>query len=188
MRLALLAFLGSALAVPAMAGDVMAEKFYGRDPGNAAAYACFSKTFDEAWLKAHPDQNVARLTVFVARRSGEDSVWHSAEMEIHFRDSKATYQVSADCSGEGDSLGCGVDCDGGGYKMTAISKSEFGLELDERLRYYDITEPPVKGAKTIGFQPGDRNLTIQRTELRDCLPQVTDDDVRAKIAAGALTQ
>ena len=71
MRLASMAILGALLAAPAMAGDLGAENMFGRDPGNDVAYACFSKTFDEAWLKAHPDQNVTKMTVFVARRSGE---------------------------------------------------------------------------------------------------------------------
>jgi hypothetical protein len=187
MRLASIAVFATLFAAPAMAGDLAAENLFGRDPGNNAAYACFSKTFDEAWLKAHPEQNVTKLTVFVARRSGEDGIWHTGNMQMHFRDSAATYQVSADCSSEGAALNCGIDCDGGGYKMTTISKSELGIIADGYMRYYDIAEQPT-GAKTDGFKDGDKNLTVQRTDLNDCLPLVADDEIKAKIAKGDLTQ
>jgi hypothetical protein len=187
MRLASIAFLTPLLAAPAMAGDLAAENLFGRDPGHSAAYACFSRTFDEAWLKAHPEQNVADMTVFVARRSGEDAIWHTGNMQIHFRDSTATYHVTADCGGEGAVLGCGVDCDGGGYQMTAISKSELGIKIDDYLRYYDISDQPT-GDKTAGFKDSDKNLVVQRTDLRDCLPLVVDEKIKAKIANGVLTQ
>lgn len=186
MRLLLDALAVALLATPSLAGEIATENLFGRDPGNNAAYACFSKTFDEAWLKARPEQNVTRMIVFVARRSGEDAVWHTGNMEMHFRDSTATYQVSADCSGEGAALNCGIDCEGGGYKMTTISKSELGITVDGYMRYYDIAEQPT-GAKTVGFKDGDKNLSVQRTDLKDCLPLVADDDIKAKIAKGDLT-
>lgn len=187
MRLISVAFLVSILAAPAMAGDLAAENLFGRDPGKNAAYACFSRVFDTAWFKAHPEQNVAKMTVFVARRNGDDTVWHSGNMEIHFRDSAATYHVTADCSGEGDVLGCGVDCDGGGYKMAVISKSELGISVDSYLRYYDIADKP-SGEKTSGFKAGDTKLVLQRTDLRDCLSLIADDEIKAKVADGVLTQ
>lgn len=187
MRIALIALMVSTLSAPVLAGDLGTENLYGRDPGNSAAYACFTKTFDAAWLQAHPDQNVAKLTVFVARRTGEDMVWHGGNLEINFRDSAATYQVTADCSGEGGVLGCGVDCDGGGYQMTAISKSTLGITFDGYLRYYDISDSPVD-AKTAGFQAGDKNLVVERTELQNCVPLIADEDIKARVAKGALTQ
>lgn len=187
MRLALMAFLGSLSAAPALAGDLAAENLFGRDPGNGAAYACFSKTFDAAWLAAHSGQNVADITVFVARRRSDDTVWHTGNMELHFRDSAATYHVTADCSSEGNVLGCAIDCDGGGYKMTVISKSEISVAFDDHLRYYDISDTPTDN-KTVGFKDGDKNVVIQRTDLRDCLPLIVDDEIKAKIADGAVTQ
>lgn len=186
MRVIPLAFLGSILAIPAFAGDPVAEKIYGRDPGKDAAYVCFSKTFDEAWLKAHPDQNVARMTVLVAQRPADEVVWQSGNMEIHFRDSKATYQVFASCGSNEGALGCGVDCDGGGYQMSVISKSEIVFKTDGYLRYYDAADQAT-GAKTEGFTEGDKNLTLERSDLRDCLP-LADDEVKARIESGALTQ
>lgn len=187
MRLASIAVFASLFAAPAIAGDLAAENLFGRDPGNNAAYACYSTTFDEAWLKAHPQQNVTKLTVFVARRTGEDAVWHTGNLELHFRDSTATYQVTADCSSEDASLNCGIDCDGGGYKMTTISTSELAIIADGYMRYYDISDAPT-GARTVGFKDGDKNLTVQRTDLKNCLPLVADDEIKAKITKGDLTQ
>lgn len=187
MRLASIAILGTLLASPAMGSDLGAVNMFGRDPGNDVAYACFSRTFDEAWLKAHPDQNVTKMTVFVARRMGEDAVWHSGNMEIHFKDSTATYHVTADCGNEGTLFGCGIDCDGGGYQMMAVLKSELRVIIDGRMRYYDIAENP-SGERTAGLKDGDRNLTVRRTTLQDCLPLVVDDEIKAKIAKGDLTQ
>jgi hypothetical protein len=187
MRLAILALSIGVFAAPAMAGDLTSEKLYGRDPGKAPAYACFSRRFDDAWLKARPAQNVAGITVFVAQRATEDGIWHTGNMEVHFRDSKATYQVTADCGNDGDQLGCGVDCDGGGYQMTAISTSEISVQVAGYLRYYDIADQPT-GATTAGFGEGDRRLTLQRVSLGNCLPLVADDSIKAAIARGELTQ
>ena len=187
MRFAFTVLLGALFATPALAGDASDEKLFGRDPGNGPAYACFSRAFDAPWLQAHPEQNVARLTVFVARKSGDDTVWHSGNMELHFRDSAATYHVTADCSGQDGVLGCGVDCDGGGYKMTVMSNSELGIEVDDYLRYYDIFDTSVD-ARTSGFRAGDKNLVVARSDLRDCLSLIADEDIKAKIAGGFLTQ
>jgi hypothetical protein len=134
MRHIFIAFILSFISAPVWAGDPAAENLFGRDPGNSAAYACFSTTFDDAWLKDHPGQNVAGMTVFVARRPGEDTVWHSGNIELHFKDSKATYHVAADCSGEGMVLGCGIDCDGGGVDVTRVTGAqavavEFGRKI-----------------------------------------------------------
>ena len=186
MRLPVAAFALTMLAAPAFAEDIGAEQLFGHDPGNKAAHACYSKTFDAAWLKAHPGQNVAKLTVYVARRASEDAVWYAGNMEIKFRDSKATYQVTADCSGEGGLLNCGVDCDGGGYAMTVMSKTRIGVTPDDRLRYYDIADQPTETTK--GFASGDKNLVADRTDIKDCLPLVADEDIKAKIAEGAITQ
>jgi len=187
MRLTVAAFAMTMLAAPTLAGDIGAENLFGHDPGNNPAYACFSRTFDEAWLKARPEQNVAKLTVFVSRRTSDGTVWHDGNLEIRFRDSAATYHVTAGCGGENGVLGCGVDCEGGGYQMTAITKSELGIKIDGYLRYYDISDTPA-GAKTAGFTTGDKNLVVQRTGIKDCLPLVADEDIKARIAEGAITQ
>lgn len=187
MRPTVAALAMTILASPAFAGDIDAKNLFGRDPGTNPAHACFSRTFDDAWLKVHPDQNVTRLTVYVARRIGEDAIWHSGNLEIKFRDSKATYHVTAECGGEGGALGCGVDCDGGGYAMAVISKSKIGITPDDRLRYYDIAVEP-SGQTTKGFTSADKNLIADRTDIKDCLPLVADEEIKAKIAEGAITQ
>lgn len=187
MRLPLAVIAIALLAGPSIADDIGAKTLFGHDPRDSPAYACFSKVFDKAWLAAHPDQNVAKLTVYVARRAGEDAVWHSGNMEIKFRDSKATYQVTADCSGEGGLLSCGVDCDGGGYAITVISQSQISIAPDDRLRYYDIADEPSKET-TKGFKSGDTNLVADRTDIKDCLPLVADEDIKMKITQGAITQ
>lgn len=187
MRLVFLALQWPALAAPALASDPGAEKLFGRDPGERAAYACFSKSFDADWLKAHPEQNVAKLMVLVSRRTSEGTVWHDGNLEIRFRDSAATYHVTAGCGGEDGNLGCGVDCDGGGYRMTAATKDELSVTFDGYLRYYDISDTPT-GEKTSGFKADDKNLVVQRTDLRDCLPLIADDEIKAKVAHGDLTQ
>lgn len=172
---------------PAMAQEPSAANLYGRDPGNNPAYACFSKTFGPDWLKAHPDQNLTRLKVFAERRVDEGYAWDTPELEFTFRDSKATYRVSATCSAENGVFHCGVDCEGGGYAMTPASKTTLSVTFDGYLRYSDEAESAVN-APSSGFHAGDKNLVLDRTALRDCLPLVIDDAVKARIASGALTQ
>lgn len=199
MRLPVAAFALTMLAAPALAGRLEAENLFGYDPGDKAVHACFSKTFDAAWLKAHPDQNIEKLTIYVGRKAVDDSVWYAGNMDIKFRDSKEGYRVSADCSGEGGSLHCGVDCDGGGYAMTAISKSQLSVTPDDYLRYYnangtdaadetDQADNAAPKAQTVGFKAGDKNLTLDRTDIQDCLPLINDEGLKAGIIRGAVTQ
>ena len=190
MRLPFAAFALSMLAAPALAGDIGAEKLFGQDTGNRPAHACFSKIFDAAWLKAHPDQNIEKLTVYVGRKAMEEAVWYTGNMDIKFRDSKEAWRVSAECSGEGASLHCGVDCDGGGFVMTAISKSQLSVAPDDYLRYYNATDAGEAEPKenTVGFKSGDKNLTLDRTDIQDCLPLIDDEGVKAGIIRGAVTQ
>jgi hypothetical protein len=187
MRISLVIALTCLAASPAFAEEPSAANLYGRDPGNTPAYACFSKTFGPDWLKAHPDQNVTRLKVFAERRVDEGYTWDTPELELTFRDSKANYRVSATCSAENGVFSCGVDCEGGGFKMTAASTATLSVTFDGYLRYSDEAESAVD-APSSGFQSGDKNLMLDRTDLRDCLPLVIDDAVKARIASGTLTQ
>jgi hypothetical protein len=199
MRLTVAAFAIALLAAPALAGDIGAEELFGYDPGNKPAHACFSKTFNAAWLKAHPDQNIEKLTVYVGRKAMDEGVWHAGNMDIKFRDSREAWRVSADCSGEGGTLHCGVDCDGGGYAMTAISKSQLSVTPDDYLRYYnangtdaadetDQADDAAPKVQTVGFKTGDKNLTLDRTDIQDCLPLISDEGLKAGIIRGAVTQ
>lgn len=71
--------------------------------------------------------------------------------------------------------------------MTAIAKDQISVTFDGYLRYGEISDRPT-GEKTSGFKSGDRNLVVQRTDLRDCLPLIADDEIKAKIVSGAATQ
>jgi hypothetical protein len=186
MRRASIACLMALAAGPALAADVGAANLYGRDPGVAPAYACFSATFDVDWLQAHPAQNVTRLMVFANRRAVDEAAWDSANLEMSFRDSKATYHASAECGGDSSTFGCSVDCEGGGFRMTAVTTSSLSVTFDGYLRFYDTTDNPLD-APTSGFQPDDQNLMLRRTELRGCLPLIADDQIKARVEAGTLT-
>lgn len=186
----------SLLALELSAGAAAAEsdvvKIFGRDPGNGAAHACFVRRYTKAHLGTHPDQNVTAMTAFVSRQEGADG-YYSVSMQVKFRQISKPFQVSGSCSESSDgkqTLGCGVECDGGSLSVRVKNQQSILVEIPNSVRLFDpaatseFDELP-QGAR---FGSDDKLFRLDRTDLRDCLEIIYDDEVKAKVASGAITQ
>ena len=171
------------VTTPSKAADPAATALFADKAADASAMACFRLVRDKAWMDAHPQSNVKSMAALIARRTGDDPayVWHDANLLVSFADSATDYRVTGGCGDIADNgLGCGVDCDGGGFDLAIVSNSQIKLTIGGSLRYEYITDT-VPSTVTQGFKAEDKSITLARTELADCLPLISDDTVKAEI-------
>ncbi|MDB5523913.1 MAG: hypothetical protein JWM58_1676 [Rhizobium sp.] len=186
-----LPFLALASASPALAGQSELEKIFARHPASPASNICMIRHYDTAHLASHPDQNVTDMLVYIGKRQGEQDgfVYYDINAQLRFRDSKKDWTFSGGCgrkAGEASSIGCGIDCDGGGYDVSIKDDKSIALKITSAIR---LSEPESdEPVNTAGFKSGDNDFILKQTALRDCLPVIYDDDLKARISSGAVTQ
>jgi hypothetical protein len=184
--LPLLAFAGAASA----AGNEL-EKLFARHPDKPASNICMLRHYDEAHLAAHPNQNVTDMLVYIGKREGEDDgyIRYSVNAQVKFRDSKKKWSFAGDCgreAGKATSIGCGIDCEGGGYDVSLRGDKSVELTITSSVRLNgDDSEEKIP---TAGFKSDDKTFLLQQTALKDCLPLIYDDDLKAKISKGLVTR
>ncbi|UVC10558.1 hypothetical protein IHQ71_08195 [Rhizobium sp. TH2] len=184
------------LVVTVLPGIAVADqsdvvKIFGRDPGTGDAHACFVRHYAKAHLKSHPDQNVTDMIAYVGKQAGPDP-YYMINLQVNFRQLLKPFQVSGSCSQSTDgkqTLGCGVECDGGSLSVRVKNESSILVEIPDSVRLFDpaATEEGdlPKGAR---FGSDDKLFRLDRTELKDCLPVIYDDEIKAKVMSGVITQ
>lgn len=185
-RMLLLAALIAAapFADAAWAADATAVDLLGKDPGQAPAYACYSRHYDPAHLDSHPRQNVRDIAVFVdSSVDGETRErGYSLEMGVSFRKLATQFEVSGSCSTIDGKTGltCGVDCDGGHFDVTTAKGGQSLLvAVPDSVSMWDPTasddaEPHdlPKGAE---FGSDDKLFKLDRVDLAQCRPLMSED-------------
>jgi hypothetical protein len=169
-------------------------RIFGRDPGASAAHACFVRHYNKAHLASHAQQNVTDMLVYVNKQDGTDP-YYNLNMQVNFRQIAKPFQVSGGCSAGADgkhALGCGVDCDGGHLDVRVKNETSVLVEIPESVRLYD---PADTGEDETGelpkdarFGADDKLFRLDRTDLKDCLPVVYDEEIKAKISKGVVTR
>lgn len=180
---------------PALAGapeDVV--RIFGRDPGAAAAHACFVRHYTKAHLASHPQQNVTDMLLFVSKQEGADP-YYSLSMQVNFRQLNKPFQVSGSCGISSDgrnALGCGVECDGGQLDVRVRNDSSVLVEIPESVRLYDPSsdeaEPGEELPAAARFGADDKLFRLDRATLKDCAPVIFDEELKAKVIQGVTTQ
>lgn len=194
MRILLASMVALATVLPGVAhagntSDLV--KLFGRDPGTGSAHACFVRRYTKAHLASHPHQNVTAMLAYVSKQDGADP-YYSVNLEVNFRQLKKPFQVSGSCSenAETGALGCGVECDGGSLSLRVKNEQSVLIDIPESVRLFDPSASDEfadlpKGAR---FGSDDRLFRLDRTQLSDCVDVIYDDEVRAKVISGAVTQ
>jgi hypothetical protein len=131
LRLAILV-LATVVAGSAVAAEpdaqVFAKRVFGRDvAAKGKTYACFTRRYDAAHLRQHPQQKTTAMKLLVgAKIVAEDKEpTYSLALGVTFRDRKGHFDTMGSCghptadqeSADKLVLGCGVDCDGGGLQI-----------------------------------------------------------------------
>ncbi len=169
-------------------------KIFGRDPGTEAAHACFIRRYTKAHLASHPKQNVTDMLLYVNKQEGTDP-YYSLNMQVNFRQLKKPFQVAGSCSQGSDgkhALSCGIDCDGGALAVRVKNETSVLVDIPDSVRVYDPSSSDdasdadlPKGAR---FGEDDKLFRLDRTALKDCVPAIFDEDVKARVLQGVTTQ
>jgi len=145
-------------------------------PATPGVKACFARTYDAKHLRAHPKQRVTAVT-FLMRSVGFDSngeyvldpkgkIDHaSTQFAIRFvrRDMKQAQTTSGDCQ-QGETAGCYVECDGGGFKLEKSGEGLLLRLMDDGIRIDDCDEKDVR------LKPGadDRAFRVDKVADAQC--------------------
>ena len=178
MRIRLVLALGFAcLAGISIAAAVDDDAAYARlkaliPPGETSAL-CMTRTYDAKHLDAHPKQKVTKLILSMRYVPlGEDDVIlesrddggtdkryfrYDFTLAANVRDEKHTLYAGGDCS-SARGIGCGVDCDGGGFDIEPIAgdKDSILLRLER--------EHGGRIRMTIGCDGGDHEYNLSAGE------------------------
>jgi hypothetical protein len=181
-------------AMPSLAADNDdVAKIFGRDPGPAAANACFVRHYSGQHLKAHPKQNVTDMALYVNKQEGPDAIYN-LNLEVEFRHLKKPFNVSGSCSKSSDgksTLGCGADCDGGFLDIRVKDQNAMLLDIPESVRIYDATQTNDDNEdvlpKNARFGSDDKLFRLDRAPLKDCISLIYDEETKKKVAAGEIS-
>jgi hypothetical protein len=176
----------------ASAGNSRLEALFNNQPNGPVANLCYVRHYDKAHLAAHPKQNATDMLVYFARKNGEEAgnFYYIFGGQVKFRDSGKAYTFDGNCDPtpgkQGLSIGCGIDCDGGGFSVDARDDQSAAVRIDAGLRLGEPDDDQPLGTK--GFDGDDQTFLLRQTALKDCLPVIYDEDVKAAITKGAITQ
>jgi hypothetical protein len=166
-------------------------RIFGRDPGEGAAHACFVRRYTKAHLKSHPDQNVTTMLAYVGKQEGNER-YYSVSLQVNFRQLNKPFQISGSCSEDAETgrLSCGIECDGGSLSVRVKNDQSILVDIPYSVRIFDPesmdeTDGLPKAAR---FGADDKLFRLDRTALSDCVPVIYDDEVKAKVISGAITQ
>ena len=174
------------LSLPALAasdGDLAA--FFGKDPGKAKAFACFTRQYDAAHLAGHPKQNVTDMALLAQTYLDDNGRQYELEIGVRFRKHTTLFQLSGACDGTvngKNGLYCGFDCDGGHIDVRVKDAQSILVSIPDGARTWDPSsseEPPANAT----FGTDDKLFRLDRASLKDCLPEALDDDTKAAMAA-----
>lgn len=173
------------------AADTQLEELFARFPAAPTENVCLVRHYSAGDLAAHPKQNVNDLLVYVGKRQGEQDgfVYYNVSARLRFRDSKQNFTFSADCgrkAGEIAPIGCGIDCEGGGFEVALNTDNTVALTITSSIR---LSSPDASGlSETADFKADDVRFVLRQTSLGECLPVIHDEALKAGLMRGAITQ
>lgn len=181
-----------AAAGMASAADSRLENLFAQHPDKPASHICMVRHYDKAHLVSHPDQNVTDMLVYIGKRAGEQDGYASYDVnvQVKFRDSRKPMTFSGGCGreiGKSTPIGCDIDCDGGGYDVSLKDDKSVELTIPSSVRLEGEEDEDGKPG-TAGFKSDDKTFLLYQTTLETCLPVIYDEDLKADVAKGVVTQ
>ena len=109
---------------------------------------------------------------------------YTLQIGVHFRTRPALFQLEGGCGAatEGNvGLNCGIDCDGGVIDVRVKDANSILVSIPDGAQTLDPNsgDEPPEDAK---FGLDDKLFRLDRAKLQDCLPLVSDDDIKAEIS------
>lgn len=108
-------------------GSVAAAQLEDLVPRVDGAMQCWTRDYDAAHLKAHPDQEVARMNFLIARiPDGPD---YGFQLGVEMRDGRVGHNTGP-CTSDDGQIWCGVECDGGYVMVEPRADGSVLLDLE----------------------------------------------------------
>ncbi|MDB5560826.1 MAG: hypothetical protein JWN11_244 [Hyphomicrobiales bacterium] len=174
-----------ATAAASAAGTAADTALFGKNPGQAKAYACYARHYDAPHLAGHPKQNVRDMTLFIDSSLDPDQGrQYSLAIGVKFRSVSKEFDVYGDCSSSVDgkkALTCGVTCDGGRIDVDTGKANTVIVSIPDGARTWDPDsedEPPAQAH----FGADDTVFRLDRADLQQC-QSLMSDDVKAELAS-----
>jgi hypothetical protein len=134
------------------------------------------------------------MLVYVGKQEGPDK-YYSVNMQVNFRQLKKPFQVSGNCGVDADgrkTLSCGIDCDGGHIDVRVKSEAALLIEIPTYARIFDPsdleTDERADVPEKARFGSDDKIFRVDRTDLKNCVPVIYDEDIKAKVMRGTITR
>ena len=177
---ALFCLLGLALIAPAQAAQPTEFVTFlaGKKPGQGKTFACFTRTYDEAHLAAHPQQSVTAVRMLVTVYSNMD-YGYQLRLGLNVRDRAERLDSVAEC-GNGsvrDRLDRAAVCAGIGGKVLLAIENKNVVQLSLPLGT-DLWAPGQGQTSDIvknAFAEDDKHFRLTRAPLAQCDDQALDD-------------
>jgi hypothetical protein len=137
---------------------------------------CHRQVYSAEHLAAHPEQTVTAMTLHIAYYRHDPDEFHPEGqrnyyfiMSLRTRDRTEALTASGECGPHDGKVGCGVDCDGGGFSFSIAGPDVVRVDFGEngRLR---MTEGCGGGYGAVDFEPGpaDREFVLTKTADDQC--------------------
>jgi len=176
--------LAALTAVPAYADSAVDAQIFGKDPDKDHVFACFTRHYDEAHLKAHPEQNVTDMLVLVdsSYDAESQSRGYGLTLGSNFRGMKTQFRSYGGCDGnvEGQKLSCYIDCDGGAIDVRFKDQTSILVDIPYGARIEDPNAPddadPSDVPPKAEFGPDDKTFLLSRASPALCVDLVNDDE------------
>ncbi len=173
---AAVAFAGNAQADDA--GNGFAKRLFAENFATGGkSYACFARHYDRAHLAKHPKQKTTAMKLLVtAELVPEDKALnYSFALGVKFRDRKGKFNSSGSCghptvsqeTADKLTLGCGVDCDGGGLSVEMANADRAVLVRLDQIAMWDSAKPDDE-RMSFDAGPDDQVFRLDRVSLDDC--------------------
>ncbi|WP_454745291.1 hypothetical protein [Ciceribacter selenitireducens] len=167
-------------AGPLLAGESEQRVLYGRAlEDRELGWACYSRHYDAAHLRTHPDQNVRDIAMLAYRPDWQGADASILNFEARFRKGGEPVQFSGECpSVDGGVLACGIECDGGEFSVKTAAGGAILVDLPAEPGLCDAADGP-------GFGPDDKRFRLDRVDIGDCRGLIWDDEIRPRLLKSA---
>jgi hypothetical protein len=139
-------------------------------------------------LAQHPKQKVSSMKVLMtADNDAEAGLQLTFRMGLTFRNKRQSYESGGSCyhpevegaATAAPTLGCGVDCDGGGIEVQLTNDDKSVLVSLQRVRIWRSGRDDDENFQSLKAGADDHSFRLDRTRLSDCLSLAGQDEMAA---------
>lgn len=158
-------------AGPALADKPM-TKYFG------ALNSCYARDYSAAHLNKHPLQKVSAIRLDHFPRlsgpfgnDGKPLLYPNApeiviNLSVTFRSDGTTHRATGFCWPEGRGLSCGLECDGGQFKLKEAKDGKLLITGGSDIYFHDCDA----GDRVLERNPDDKSFLLSRVPDAQCLP------------------